>query len=129
MTKVIKLCIVFLILTVGNLFAQNDGDQILGKWVSEDNTKTVEVFKEDGKYSAKIIEPKNKNQIGTIVVWGLQYDNEEKEWSEGEVQLPDMSHSASCYVKLKGNKLMIAGYHGLRLFGLSQTYSRKKSQI
>ena len=126
MTKVIMLCIVFLILTVSNLFAQNNSDQILGKWVSEDNAKTVEVFKEGGKYSAKIIEAKNKKQIGTLIVWGLQYDNEEKEWSEGEVQLPEMSHSASCYAKFKGDKLIITGYHGLRLFGSSQTYSRKK---
>lgn len=126
MTKVITLCIVFLILTVGNLFAQNNSDQILGKWVSEDNTRTVEVFKEGGKYFAKIIEAKNKKQIGTLIVLGLQYDNKEKEWSDGEVQLPEMSHSASCYVKLKGDKLMITGYHGLRLFGSSQTYNRKK---
>lgn len=126
MTKVIMLCIVFLILTVGNLIAQNNSDQILGKWVSEDNAKTVEVFKEGGKYSAKIIEAKNKKQIGTLIVWGLQYNNRGKEWSDGEVQTPDMSHSASCYVTLKGDKLMITGYHGLRLFGSSQTYIRKK---
>ena len=129
MIKVIPLCTVFLFLTVGNLFAQNNSDQILGEWVRADNTKTVEVFKENDKYSAKIIETKNKQQLGKLIVWGLQYDNKEKEWSDGEVQLPDMSHSASCYVKLKGEKLIITGYHGLRLFGSSQTYSRKKQQI
>tara|TARA_R110002049_G_scaffold307901_2_gene510096 strand:- start:1900 stop:2106 length:207 start_codon:yes stop_codon:yes gene_type:complete len=68
MIKVIPLCIVFLFLTVGHLFAQNNSDQILGKWVSEDNTKTVDVFKENGKYSAKIIDSKNKQQIRTLIV-------------------------------------------------------------
>lgn len=126
MTKVIPLCVVFLILTVGNLFAQNNSDQILGKWFSEDNTRTVEVFKENGKYSAKIIDAKDKLQVGKLIVWGLQYDNQEKEWSGGEVQLPDMSHSASCYVKLKNDKVIITGYHGFRLLGSSQTYSHKK---
>ena len=126
MPKVISLCIVFLILTLGNSFAQNNSDQILGKWVSEDKARTVEVFKENGKYSAKIIDAKNKLQVGKLIVWGLQYDNQEKEWSGGEVQLPDMSHSASCYVKLKNDKIIITGYHGFRLWGSSQTYSRKK---
>lgn len=126
MTKVISLCIVFLNLSVGNLFAQSNCDQILGKWVSLDKTRTVEVFKKNGKYSAKIIDAKDKLQVGKVIVWGLQYDKQEKEWSDGEVQTSDMSHSASCYVKLKGDKLMITGYHGLRLLGSSQTYSRKK---
>jgi len=124
--KVIPICVVFLTLIVGSSFVQNNSDQILGKWFSEDNTKTVEVFKENGKFSAKIIDAKDKVQVGKIIVWDLQYDNNEKEWSGGEVQLPEMSHPASCYVKLKGEKIIITGYHGFRIFGSSQTYSRKK---
>lgn len=126
MLKATSLSIVFLFLTVTNLFAQNNGGQILGKWISEDNNRTVEVFKTNGKYSAKIIDAKNKQEIGKLIIWELQYDDAEKEWSGGQVQLPDMSHSASCYVKLKGDKVIITGYHGLRLFGSSQTYNRKK---
>lgn len=125
-TKKTSFLIVFLFLAIGNLFAQNNGDQIIGKWISEDNNRTVEVYKTNGKYSAKIIAAKSKQEIGKLIIWGLQYNESEKEWSDGQVQLPDMSHSAACYVKLKGSKVIITGYHGLRIFGSSQTYNRKK---
>lgn len=125
-TKKTSFFIVFLFLAIGNLFAQNNGDQIIGTWTSGDNNRTVEVYKTNGKYAAKIIDAKNNQEIGKVIIWGLQYDIAEKEWSDGQVQLPDMSHSASCYVKLKGDKVIITGYHGLRMFGSSQTYNRKK---
>lgn len=125
-TKKTSFLIVFLFLAIGNLFAQNNGDQIIGKWISEDNNRTVEVYKTNGKYSAKIIDAKNKQEIGKLIIWGLQYNESDKEWSDGQVQLPDMSHLAACYVKLEGSKVIITGYHGLRIFGSSQTYNRKK---
>lgn len=124
--KAITMSIVFICFTISNSFAQNNCDQILGNWISKDNNRTVEVYKTNGKYSARIIDAKNKQEIGKVIIWGLQYNVAEKEWSGGEVQLPDMSHSASCYVKLKGDKVIITGYHGLRIFGSSQTYNRKK---
>jgi hypothetical protein len=121
------LCGIYLIIfPFDGLIAQNNGDQILGKWVNETKTRTVEVFKNNGKYSAKIIDSINKKEEGKLIVWGLQYQPADKEWSNGEVQLPDMTHSASCYAVLKGKKIIITGFHGLRYFGNSETYNRKE---
>ena len=124
--KVVPIYIVFICSAVANLITQNNGNQILDKWISDDKTMMVEVFKENSKYSAKIIEAKNKQDIGKLIVWGLLYNDVEEEWSGGKVKLPDMKHSANCYVKVNNDKLIITGYHGLRLFGSSQTYSRNK---
>lgn len=124
--KAISVSIVFLLMTVNHLFAQNNADKIIGTWIDEAETRTVEVFKTNGKYSGKIVDAKNKQEIGKLIIWDLQYMDADKEWSDGEVQLPDMSHPANCYVTLKGDKVKITGYHGIRWFGSSQTYSRKK---
>lgn len=126
MIKIVFFYLTFQFLLISNLFAQSNSDKIIGKWISEDNNRTVEVYKVNDKYSAKIIDAKSKQEIGKLIIWGLQYNETDKEWSNGQVQLPDMSHSASCYAKLKEDKVIITGYHGLRLFGSSQTYNRKK---
>ena len=69
-TKKPYFLIVFLFLAIGNLFAQNNGNQIIGKWISEDNSRTVEVYNTNGKYSAKITDAKSKQEIGKLIIGG-----------------------------------------------------------
>ena len=108
-------------------FAQNSSDDIVGKWKNTKTKMTVEVYKTNNKYSAKIISAPDKSQIGKVIIWDLVFDKDEFEWNSGKVQLPNMAHSASCFVKLKDlNTVNITGYHGLRLFGSTETYYREK---
>lgn len=125
MTKIILLWTALLWMTFGPVSGQTRGDRLLGKWVSEDRTKTVEIAVKNGRYAAKMIESNIKGEIGMLILWDLKYDSNTEEWADGKVQLPGMSHSASCYARLDGNKLTVTGYHGIRLFGSSQTYTRK----
>ena len=124
--KGIGLLLVFISFT-SMAFSQTSTDDIVGKWTNSKSSMTVEVFKNDKTYSAKIINATDKNQIGKIIIWNLEFDKSDKEWNNGEVKLPDMKHSASCYVKMTDiNTVKITGYHGIRLFGSTETYYRAK---
>ncbi|MBN8673392.1 MAG: sterol desaturase family protein [Chitinophagales bacterium] len=109
-------------------FAQTTADDITGNWQLQDGSKRIHVFKENGKYHGKIYwvkEPAKQSEIGKKVLWNLVFDMDDKEWNGGEIQLPDMSHSASCYIKLKNaNTASVTGYHGMKLFGKTKTLLR-----
>ena len=109
-------------------FSQTDADAIAGNWQLQDGSKKISVVEEDGKYVGKIYwvkDPSKKTEIGRKVLWDLEYDADDKEWNGGEIQLPDMGHSASCYIKLKdANTAIVSGYHGVRLFGKTKTITR-----
>ena len=118
---------------------------IFGKWNST-NEETgnidsiIEVYEKDGKAFAKVIEIKgsarknavcekcedeNKNKpiLGLNILTGLQ-ENED-EWSGGNILDPRNGRIYNCYIKLiKPNKLKIRGYIGLALFGKTAYWER-----
>lgn len=118
---------------------------IFGKWNST-NEETgnidsiIEVYEKDGKAFAKVIEIKgstrknavcekcedeNKNKpiLGLNILTGLQ-ENED-EWSGGNILDPRNGRIYNCYIKLiKPNKLKIRGYIGLALFGKTAYWKR-----
>lgn len=111
-------------------FSQTNADDIAGNWQLQDGSKRISVYKENGKYHGKIYWVKDaakQSEIGKKVLWDLEYDADDKEWNSGDIQLPDMGHSASCYIKLKDiNTASVTGYHGMRLFGKTKTLLRIK---
>ncbi len=110
-----------------NLFAQVSSNDIIGKWKNTKTSKSVEVYKTNDTYSAKIINAIDKSQTGKVIIWNFTFDKAKFEWNGGEVQLPNMAHSANCYIKLRDiNTASITGYHGLLLFGSSEKYYREK---
>jgi uncharacterized protein (DUF2147 family) len=118
---------------------------IFGKWNST-NEETgnidsiIEVYEKDGKAFAKVIEIKgstrknavcekcedeNKDKpiLGLNILTGLQ-ENED-EWSGGNILDPRNGRIYNCYIKLiKPNKLKIRGYMGLALFGKTAYWER-----
>lgn len=118
---------------------------IFGKWNST-NEETgnidsiIEVYEKDGKAFAKVIEIKgstrknavcekcedeNKNKpiLGLNILTGLE-ENED-EWSGGNILDPRNGKIYNCYIKLiKPNKLKIRGYIGLALFGKTAYWER-----
>jgi uncharacterized protein (DUF2147 family) len=118
---------------------------IFGKWNST-NEETgnidsiIEVYEKDGKAFAKVIEIKgsarknavcekcedenrNKPILGLNILTGLE-ENED-EWSGGNILDPRNGRIYNCYIKLiKPNKLKIRGYIGLALFGKTAYWER-----
>ena len=104
---------------------QKNPNIILGDWVSSTGIRTVHVYQERGKYKAVIIRSNNAKEVGRLILWDLIYDSKVGLWNSGKIQLPDMEHSAECYVEADGNDVLkITGYHGWRVFGKTEHYVR-----
>lgn len=104
---------------------RSPADIIIGDWASSPDERTVRVYKEKGKYKGDIIRSNNQEEVGKLILWDLVYDSKAGEWNAGKIQLPDMEHSADCYVEVDGSdSLKITGYHGWRVFGKTELYVR-----
>tara|TARA_R110001592_G_scaffold4168_3_gene23368 strand:+ start:2688 stop:3113 length:426 start_codon:yes stop_codon:yes gene_type:complete len=120
---------------------------IFGTWHSrnDDSGKidsVIEVYEQNGKAFAKIIEiknpdrknavcdlceGKNKNKpiLGLNILTGLEEDDDE--WSGGKILDPRNGKVYKCYIKLEGaNKLKIRGYIGFALIGKTAYWERVK---
>lgn len=102
-------------------------DALVGTWKNAQATLTVAVFREAQTYGAKIAQAPDPKQVGKIIIRNLVFDQESGEWTNGTLQLPAMAHAVSCFVRLTdANTLEVTGYHGLRLFGSTETYHRER---
>lgn len=120
---------------------------IVGKWktIDEKSLKemaVVEIYKQDNKYFAKLIEIlnvnkshsscpdcsakiKNKSLLGKIIVKDLQLDKEENQYSSGTLIDPFSDKNYSCIIKnIDKNKIKVRAYSGFYLFGKTQTWIR-----
>ena len=126
----IKLNSILLFFQIGltiNVIAQKGPDSIVGNWVSSDGVRTVRGYKEKDKYKADIIKSNNPEETGKLILWNLVYDLESREWNDGKIQLPGMSHEVDCYIKMMSLDLIkITGYHGLRVLGKSELYYKSQ---
>ena len=60
-------------------------NDVIGKWKNIKTLMTVEVYKTNNTYSAKIINAIYKSQIGKIFIWNLVFNKAKSEWNVGEV--------------------------------------------
>jgi uncharacterized protein (DUF2147 family) len=111
-------------------FSQN---QILGKWKTENQKATVEIYESKGVYYGKIVwlqtpvdskskpvkdtknpDPKkrSRNVMGINVLYGFKYKN--NEWIGGKVYNPETGETYECKIWLKdANTLKGRGYWGI----------------
>ncbi|CAM1352902.1 DUF2147 domain-containing protein [Tenacibaculum insulae] len=120
---------------------------IFGKWENRDEEtnkvdSVIEVYEENGKAFAKIIQITDKNKqevlcdkcngkrknkpiLGMNILTGLQKDD--NEWSGGKILDPKNGKEYKCYIQLENsNKLKIRGYIGFAAFGRTAYWYRKK---
>jgi len=130
MKKQILICSAFFAMIAATMslqgsHAQQPADELIGTWKNSSQNMSVRVFKQFGKYHAEILATTNAADVGKRIIWELSYDVENREWSNGYVQLPSMNHLAKCYVKMENHdEAIITGYHGVRLLGSTQRYQR-----
>jgi uncharacterized protein (DUF2147 family) len=122
-----------------------EGDAVLGQWLTKEKTSAVEMYKCDDKYCGKIVwlkEPKNekgedkvddKNPddalksrkiMGLNIVWNFVYDGDNK-YEDGKIYDPKKGKTYSCKATLKGDELDLRGYVGVSLFGRTTTWTRR----
>ncbi len=126
------------------LQAQN-ADVILGKWYNEEKDAIIKIYKEDGKFTGKIVwlkepfkdgkpkvddknpDPKLQTRpvMGMKLFWGFTYDPDEKEWTDGRIYDPKSGKTYDCYMWMEGRDLKIKGYvMGMKFLGRKTTWTR-----
>ena len=117
-----KQLLVFLYAMVSlSISAQNNPDDILGKWVNEDATVRIEIFKTNHTYNSKIIwlaSPNNGNGelkldknnpdntlrnkpiLGLVIINGLEFSTNNSMWINGKIYIPEKGKTANCNIKL-----------------------------
>ena len=120
--------IILIVFLLTNLFGftQNDGNDLIGNWQTNDKIYLIKIFKENNQYQAtiysmkgKIVEKKKNN------IWDLKFNFYNKIWENGKLQLPDMEHSVDCQIKMSNkNEAIILGYHGIKFLGKERKMKR-----
>ncbi|WP_422356524.1 DUF2147 domain-containing protein [Roseivirga pacifica] len=122
---------------------QNNPDDVLGFWMTDDGGAKIEIFKEAGKYHGKIVwlkEPLNEQGkpkldkenpdealktrpiIGMKLVKDFAFDD--GQWEDGEIYDPKEGKTYSCRMRLKKEKLEVRGYIGAPMFGKTVVWTR-----
>ncbi len=132
-----------------NLFSQNPApqDAILGKWMNAENDLSVEVYKQNGQFRAKVIwfacvegkkmsdfyDKKNPNTalrnrpwLGLEVLNNLQYKGG-TEWNNGQIYDPNTGYTLRSVCRLENaNKLTVRGYWMYEWIGKNLSFNRLK---
>ncbi len=138
------LFVISFLLSAYALQAQN-ADVILGKWYNEEKDAIINIYKENGKYTGKIVwlkepyengKPKvdDKNPdpklatrpvMGLKLFWGFHYDPKDEQWTDGRIYDPKSGKTYDCYMWMEGKDLKIKGYVlGMKFLGRKTTWTR-----
>jgi uncharacterized protein (DUF2147 family) len=138
-----------MVLSVSYAFAA-PSDEILGVWMTEGESATVEIVKEGDTYMGRIIalkepltkegQPKkdvnnpevgkqNNPIIGLAMVWGFKFDEKKGAWVNGNIYDPEEGKSYYCKATIEDGKLMVRGSLGkLGLAGRTDIWTRKPAE-
>lgn len=114
--------IVFLcFMLVPNLVKAQNGDKIIGNWVTKEGDRKINIYKQEGKYFGKIFwvkQQEKQNEVGKVVMMNLEYVN--GDFDNGVFILPSDKHFADCAADfIDGGVLELTIYHELKLLGHS----------
>jgi uncharacterized protein (DUF2147 family) len=121
-------------------------DDILGKWLNEDQDAHVQIYKENGKFYGKIVWLKEPNEpatglpkvdddnedeslrsrpvMGLVLLKDFVFDGED-EWEDGTIYDPKNGKTYSCYMNFDENGVLkIRGYIGFSWIGRNTYWTR-----
>jgi len=124
-----------------------EGDKVIGKWLTNDKKAHIEIYKCDGKkYCGKIVwlaEPKDENGkektdvhnpdkelakrklMNLALLTGFEYDSD-GEYENGKIYDTREGKIYSCNMELEGDVLEVRGYVGFSLLGRTVVWTRVK---
>jgi uncharacterized protein (DUF2147 family) len=138
----------FICLSLMVVGQQEANKKILGIWWNEEKTSRIEVFEENNKIYGKIVwledntnpdgtaprtdfenpdeSKRNRKLIGQRILFGLEWDDDDNEWDDGEIYDPENGKTYSCYAKLqKDGTFFLKGYVlGMPFLGRSTLWTR-----
>ncbi len=136
-----------IMLFASGVFAQEGGDRILGKWLTEGGKSHVVITKRNGKYYGKVVKLKNpldengkvkldkenpdeslrnRTIVGIEVLQDFVYDPDEDEWVDGTIYDPENGKTYSCVIRFgdDNNTLDVRGYIGFSWIGRTTVWTR-----
>lgn len=94
-----------------NTYGPEDGPELDGKTVTDRNNPDPAL--------------RSRPLDGLRLLWGLRYDADAQQWTDGHVYDSDNGHVFQCQMRLLDpNHLRLRGYLGITLFGGSSTWTR-----
>lgn len=125
-----------------------EADDILGYWVTEETSATIEIFKEGETYKGKMVwlkrlhegekevldknNPDEKLQsrslLGLVNLDGFKYDGD-GEWVDGEIYDPKKGKTYSAKMEIEDGELHLRGYVGIPLFGRTAVWKRSETVV
>ncbi|MEL6535723.1 MAG: DUF2147 domain-containing protein [Bacteroidota bacterium] len=149
MKKFLLLFLVGIFIVAGQALAQDRND-VFRKWKTiDDNTNkarsVIEIYEQDGKMYGKVIklfrepgedpnplcsecdedDPRyNKPVIGMVLISDMEWDEDDKEWEDGEIMDPDNGSTYDCEIWIDEDTgdLRVRGY--LYFLYRTQTWKR-----
>jgi len=119
----IRILLGTLLLTASHAQGSNP---IIGKWLTGDGERKIEIYAQGDKFAGKIIwvkAPERRGEIGKIVMTHLKFEN--GSYDGGQFFMPTQKHSASCAAELENSdNLKINIYHGIKLIGTTMRLKR-----
>jgi len=141
-----------LCLSMSPAFAADDGDAVLGQWLTADGKAKIEVMKHGDVYDGRIVWLKESNYpaddkqgmggkpkvdrenpdkalqsrsiIGLPLIQGFKYAGDNV-WSDGKIYDPESGKLYSCKMTLMmDGSLKVRGYVGISLFGRTEIWTR-----
>ena len=133
-----------LVLGVNAYAADQSGDTILGKWLTENGKSLVDVYHCGDAYCGKIVwlkEPlkdgkekvddknpdeskRNVKIVGLEILKRLQAKGPGK-WGGGRIYDPEKGKTYKCKAWMEGDALKFRGYIGFSLLGRTTTWTRQ----
>ncbi|MBD8490677.1 DUF2147 domain-containing protein [Echinicola sp. CAU 1574] len=120
-----------------------DGEEILGEWVTSDGSAKLEIEKEEDGFFARVVWLANPNEngapkldhqnadrslrrrpiLGLKIIEDLHY--KDGKWVNGELYDPESGETYSCQLKLDDKGVLeVRGYLGMPVFGRSVFWKR-----
>ncbi|MEM8837581.1 MAG: DUF2147 domain-containing protein [Pseudomonadota bacterium] len=109
-----------------------EADAILGTYINPDRSRTVKVYKDDGRYFGVIATapeiPDGNEGVGFIVFKDFEFNPEKGVWENGRLDSPmqpKIEFSGRLSIDENGD-LIVRGFFGLPVFGGSSVFPRVK---
>jgi len=108
----------------------NNADAILGTYLNPDKSRTVRVYKENGRYFGVIATapavPDGSEGVGYLVFDNFEFSPTEHQWTRGELRSPMYGRQVfSGVLSLNDtDDLIVHGFVGIPLLGASSVFPR-----
>lgn len=104
------------------IYKGKSGYEAVITWLAHPNDKTGKPKKDSKNPDAKL---RNRTIVGTVIMTGLSFDSDDREWSGGKIYDPATGKSYKVVCKFENSKtLKVRGYIGIPTLGRTVLWTK-----